>query len=100
MTIALHMRKLSTVVAMAACTALCTPASAQQPTTASSRRIPYKDPTLARVIGVVMPGGGQMYAERFGKAAGVFAGTGLCAGIAIDAGKNGNSPTEAIAIVA
>lgn len=98
---ALYIRRLSSALALAASAGVSsTMLAQQQPVAATSRRLPHKDPNRAAVIGVLIPGGGQFYAERFGKAAAVFGVTALSAGIAIDAGRNGNSTTETMAIVA
>jgi hypothetical protein len=61
------------------------PAGAQQ---ATSRSLPHKDPTVATVLSVIIPGGGQAYATRYGKAAIIFAGTAAGVAIAIDAANS------------
>lgn len=59
------------------------------------------------MFGVVFPGGGQLYAERFGKAAAIFGGTAAATAIAIDGSHHdctgtchGVSPVQTGGIVA
>jgi hypothetical protein len=84
---------------LAACVAAASLAGAQQTATASTKRIPHKDPTAATVVGFLVPGGGQFYTERYGKAAGVFAGTLAGVAIAVNAGHNDNTSIETIGYV-
>jgi len=89
MSAAVEMRKLLSAIALAACAAIPNTVRAQQPTSvAASRPVPHKDPQVATILGVLIPGAGQFYAGRYGKAAAVFAGTLLPAGIAVDAHNN------------
>jgi TM2 domain-containing membrane protein YozV len=44
---------------------------------------------LATIFGIVLPGAGQLYVERYGKAAAIFGGAAVATGIAIDASHNG-----------
>ena len=78
----------SSVVALVACAASFGNAGAQQPIAAKSYSTPYKDPNLATVLSVVVPGGGQLYAERWGKGLGLFGGTAAAVGIAINASNS------------
>jgi hypothetical protein len=74
-------------------------ARAQQTATASTTLVPHKDPQLATVVGLLVPGGGQFYTERYGKAAGVFAGTLAGVAIAVNAGHSDNTSVETIGYV-
>jgi len=85
MTAGVNVRRFLSIVALAACAAVSGRAHAQQPSLAKSQPTPYKDPALATVIGVLVPGGGQLYAERYGKGLGLLAGTAAAVGIAVDA---------------
>ncbi|HEY2378087.1 MAG TPA: hypothetical protein VGH98_19080 [Gemmatimonadaceae bacterium] len=51
---------------------------------ARSRSAPYKDPELATVVGVLVPGGGQLYAGRYGKGLGLFAASAVGVALALD----------------
>ena len=87
-------RKFSSVVALAACAVALGQALGQQPVPplstapARSRTTPYKDPDLATALGVLIPGGGQLYAGRYGKGLAVLGGTAAGIGIAIDANQS------------
>jgi len=72
-----------------------------QMSTAKSRSLPHKDPTLATVFGVLFPGGGQLYAERWGKAAGIIGTAAVGTGIALDASfdKCGDKPSCHMSVV-
>jgi len=94
-----RIRKLSSVAILAACTALSSVARAQQTTPAVTHRLPHKDPTTATVLGIVFPGGGQIYTERWGKAVGIFTGTGAAIGLAVNAANNNQHQIEALWIV-
>jgi len=94
-----RIRKLSSVAVLAACTALSSAVHAQQTTPAISRQLPHKDPMTATILGIVFPGGGQIYTERWGKAVGIFTGTAAAVGLAIDAANNGQHDIETVWIV-
>ena len=93
-------RVFSFVVALMTATIALPTAGAQQPGPAATKPLPHKDPTAATVYGILLPGAGQLYAERFGKAAAVFAGTAAAVAIAVDAshtkctGSCGISPVQ------
>ena len=91
-----RIKKFSSIAALTACTTFAGLAHAQQTTPAVSRRLPHKDPTTATILGIVFPGGGQIYTERWGKAAGVFATTGAAVGLAVNASNNGQHSIEAL----
>lgn len=74
-------------------------ARAQQTSTASTKLVPHKDPQVATVVGLLIPGGGQFYTERYGKGAGVFAGTLAGVAIAVNAGHSDNTEIETIGYV-
>lgn len=88
MSAALDIRRFLTQAVLTACTAAFSAAGAQQPLPARSKPLPHKDPQLATILSVVVPGGGQLYSERYGKAAIIFAGTAAGIGIAVDAAQN------------
>ena len=91
-----RVKRLSSIAVAAACTALPSVVLAQQTTPAISRNLPHKDPMTATVLGIVFPGGGQIYTERWGKAAAVFGGTAAAVGLAIDEANNGQHQIEAV----
>lgn len=96
--VAVRIRKLSLLVALAAAAAL--PAAARAQTTpAVTRELRHKDPTTATVLGIVFPGGGQIYTERWGKAAAVFGGTLAATGLAINAANNDQHSIEGVWVV-
>jgi hypothetical protein len=88
MTAGACIRKFSSIAALAACASAFGAAGAQQRAPAKSYATPYKDPVLATVLSVLVPGGGQLYAERWGKGIGLFGGTAAFVGIAIDASNS------------
>jgi len=88
---AVGIRRLSLTVALVTWAAAPVLARAQQTSTASVKLVPHKDPQVATVVGLLVPGGGQFYAERYGKAAGVFAGTLAAVAIAVDANHSDNT---------
>lgn len=92
----IRIRKFSSIAALAVCATYASVAHAQQTTPAVSRPLPHKDPMTATILSVVFPGGGQIYTERWGKAAGVFTSTAAAVGLAIDAANNGQHEIEAL----
>lgn len=84
MKISLRISEVSLALALTSAAAI-RPAGAQQ---ATSRLVTHKDPTVATILSVVVPGAGQAYATRYGKAAIIFAGTAAGVGIAIDAANS------------
>ena len=76
--------KFLSVVALAVC-AIAPGGARAQSTPAQPHSVPYKNPTTATIIGVLVPGGGQLYAERYGKGGALLGGTAVAVGIAIDA---------------
>src|SRR4051812_5110845 len=85
---------------------------AQQPSAAVKMQpIGYKDPELATILGVVLPGGGQFYAGRTGKGALLLAGSVGSALVAVNTSHNtcdfgtswtacGSAGAEAVAMFA
>jgi hypothetical protein len=100
MVAAVVIRRFSLAVALVTWAAAPVLARAQQTSTASAKRVPHKDPQLATIVGILVPGGGQFYAERYGKAAGVFVGTLAAVGIAVDAHHSDNTEIETAGFVA
>lgn len=88
MVVSLRIRKFSSAIGLAACAAAAYSVGAQETVRATSRPLPHKDPEVATIVGVLVPGGGQFYATRYGKAAGVFLGTAAAVAIAVDAANN------------
>ena len=108
MSAALHFREVITTIALATCGAAPL-ALAQQPVTAKTARskpLARKDPEVATILGVVIPGAGQVYTERYGKAAMIMGGTAAGVAIAIDvssrdcnpAGHCNNNAVEVVSI--
>jgi hypothetical protein len=95
---AFRIRKLSSIALLAACATAGSVARSQQPPTARSKSLAHKDPLVATLVGVVLPGGGQLYTERYGKAAVVLGGTAAAAAIAIEAGRNSNWSIQSVGI--
>jgi Family of unknown function (DUF5683) len=93
-----YIRKFSLVVALAASAALPVVGHAQT-TPAVTRELRHKDPTTATVLGIVFPGGGQIYTERWGKAGAVFGGTLAATGLAINAANNDQHSIESVWVV-
>ena len=80
----MSIRKFLSIVALAVCAAPPGVARAQS-ARAQPHSVPYKNPTTATIIGVLVPGGGQLYAERYGKGGALLGGAAVAVGIAIDA---------------
>ena len=79
-------RKFSLIIATAACAVWSAPVRAQQVApVARTQTLPVKDPMLATVISVLVPGGGQLYTSRYGKGLGLLLGSAAGVAIAIDA---------------
>src|SRR5690242_19772440 len=79
-------RRASLAVMTAVCAGMSRPAAAQQPTEiARVKALPVKDPALATVIGVLVPGGGQLYTSRYGKGLALLLGSAASVAIAVDA---------------
>lgn len=79
-------RRFSLPIVAAACAGLPAPARAQRPTeVARVKTLPVKDPMLATVIGVLVPGGGQLYTSRYGKGLTLLLGSAAGVAIAVDA---------------
>jgi len=95
----ISIRKLSLSVMLAACVVPTSLARAQRTSTANAKRIPHKDPTVATVVGFLVPGGGQFYTERYGKAAGVLGGTVAAIAVGVPASHNGQHSIATIAYV-
>ena len=81
-------RRFSSIAALAACATAFGAAGAQQRAPAKSYSTPYKDPELATVLSVLVPGGGQLYTERWGKGIGLLGASAAFAAIAIDASNS------------
>jgi len=81
----MSIRKFLLIVALTACAAPSGVGRAQQSAPAQAHSVPYKNPTTATIIGVLVPGGGQLYAERYGKGGALLGGAAVAVGIAIDA---------------
>jgi hypothetical protein len=87
-------RRFSSAIALAVCAVASRQAYGQQQPVpvpreaAKSRSTPYKDPNLATALSVLIPGGGQLYAGRWGKGLAVLGGTAAGIGIAIDANQS------------
>lgn len=82
-------RKYSLIVVVAVCAAVPGTAGAQQPVAgARVKTLPVKDPRLATVIGVLVPGGGQLYASRYGKGLTLLLGSAAGIGLAVDANQS------------
>jgi hypothetical protein len=89
MSAGVSVRKFSLLVLLAACTLWSGSASAQQVgPIAKTQTLPVKDPQLATVIGVLIPGGGQLYASRYGKGLALLLGSAATIGIAVDANRS------------
>jgi hypothetical protein len=80
----LGFKKISFIAALVAIVFVSSMGRAQM-STAKSHSLPHKDPTLATVFGVIFPGGGQLYTERWGKAMGIIGTAAVGTGIALDA---------------
>ncbi|HKW45817.1 MAG TPA: hypothetical protein VJN70_00170 [Gemmatimonadaceae bacterium] len=82
-----RIRDLSLFVWLIACAALSGVVGAQQPTVATARvkTLPVKDPQLATILGVIIPGGGQLYTARYGKGLALLLGSAAGVAIAVDA---------------
>lgn len=79
-------RRFSFIVAAAAGAALSGVARAQKVApVARTQTLPVKDPMLATVIGILVPGGGQLYTSRYGKGLGLLLGSAAGVAIAVDA---------------
>jgi hypothetical protein len=87
MSAAIPARKLLLVAVIALSALPPGPARAQQPD-AKSRAFSHRDPQLATVLGVLVPGGGQIYATRYGKGLVLLGGAAVGVGLAIDANQN------------
>lgn len=74
-------------------------ARAQQTSTATAKPIPHKNPEVATVAGILFPGAGQFYAERYGKAAAVLGGTLAAVGVGVPASNAGEHSIATIAYV-
>jgi hypothetical protein len=105
MSAACRIRTFSSALALLASGTAISAGIAQQPP-AKSRSVPHKDPELATILGIVIPGGGQFYADRYGKGLIVLGGTAAGTAIAIDAAHNqcnghscSNSGLQAVGIV-
>lgn len=82
-------RHFSLLVGLVACALSSASARAQQPTTvARTQTLPVKDPQLATVIGVLVPGGGQLYTSRYGKGLALLLGSASGVGIAVDVSRS------------
>jgi hypothetical protein len=84
---AIPLRKFLLVAAVALCAPPVGPARAQQPD-AKSKAFPHRDPQVATILGVLVPGGGQIYATRYGKGLVLMGGAAVGIGLAIDANQN------------
>ena len=92
MAVVTSIRKLSLmIIVLVTSAALPASANAQQPQPRPPARttpLPFKDPQLATIIGVLVPGGGQLYASRFGKGLTLLLGSAAGVAIAVDAGHS------------
>jgi hypothetical protein len=84
---ALPVRKLLLIAVVAVAVAPVGQARAQQPD-AKSHAFPHRDPQVATILGVLVPGGGQIYATRYGKGLVLLGGAAVGIGLAIDANQN------------
>ena len=84
---AISARKLLLIAVIALSASPFGSARAQQPD-AKSRAFPHRDPQLATILGVLVPGAGQIYATRYGKGLVLFGGAAVGVGLAIDANQN------------
>lgn len=84
---ALAVRKLLLIAVVAVAVAPLGQARAQQPD-AKSHTFPHRDPQVATILGVLVPGGGQIYATRYGKGLVLLGGAAVGIGLAIDANQN------------
>lgn len=87
MSVPLLVRKLLLIAALALSALPFGAARAQQPD-AKSRAFSHRDPQLATILGVLVPGAGQIYATRYGKGLALFGGAAVGVGLAIDANQN------------
>ena len=79
-------RTLSLLIVLVASAVPPASARAQEPTTvAKTKTLPVKDPQLATIVGVIIPGGGQLYSSRYGKGLILLLGSAAGVGIAVDA---------------
>jgi hypothetical protein len=87
MVVDMTVRRFLLASALALCAAPFGWARAQQPD-AKARAFVHRDPQLATILGVLIPGGGQFYAGRWGKGLALFGGAAVGVGLAIDANQN------------
>lgn len=74
----------SVIAIAAAAVTLSASVRAQQPSPAlKPQPIGYKDPQLATLLGILVPGGGQLYADRVGKGIVLLGGSAAAIAIAV-----------------